>query len=1007
VAGLHTSPALALDDAALPSGGQVTGGSASFDYSSPGELHVHQSSDRAVIDWDSFNIGENALTQFHQNSASSIVVNRVTGNGDPTQILGSLRANGIVMVLDRNGVIFGANARVDVGGIIASTGTINDSAFMAGGNVSLSDIDTGGGVINHGMISVADAGLAAFVAPAVANSGIITARLGRIQIGSGESATLDLYGDGLLEVAVSDESMQQAISNTGVLHADGGTIQITAAAAKGIVNSIINVDGVVSASSTTVEGGKIILHGGKITVAKDAFIDASSTVAGGGSVVVYADDDAYIAGSIKASGSTDDNGGFIETSATNRVTIADSASINTGGGQWLIDPTNFTIANSGGDITIATLAAQLAFNNVTIETADTGSDAGDIFVQNTLTWTGNKTLSLKAHRNIEVNGAITNAGGGSLHLRADKTGTGTGTVIFGASGSVAMSGGGRTDLYYNPASYAAPTNYAGNVTGTNTAWMLVNDVNQLQAMNTNLAGAYALGKDIDASATAAWNAGAGFATIATFTGKFDGLGHTISNLTINRPTTDYVALFRIGGSASISNVGLVDASITGQANVGALVARMVSSNTISNSYSTGTVTGVSDVGGLVGYSTGTISNSYSSATVSGGSLAGGLVGSVSGSITNSYATGAVSGGGTIGGLAAYLNTGGTIDRSYATGQVSSTSTYTGGLVGRQNSSTITNSYATGAVSGVNSVGGLVGSASNATISTSYATGTVSSTGTTTGGLVGYNNNGSSITNSYATGNVSSTSSFVGGLVGSNNNGSTITNSYATGAVTGAGSVGGLAGTNSTGTVTNSYWNTQTSGQATSAGGTGLTSAQMMQMASFSGWDISDEGGAGTVWRIYEGYTGPLLANFLTPLTITQADLTISYSGTPFTGGGGLSYSGLKTGDDASDLLGTLLYGGTAQGATNPGTYAISLLGGLYSGQQGYDISYGANAALTITARPVLMPLDIVRIVNAKLSATSTTVPQPDVALIAPDQTNGMPLGGANCLASMNGACIVQ
>lgn len=1166
-AGLHASPAWPLDDNALPSGGNVVGGSASFDYSTANELHVHQSSDRAVIDWDSFNVGENALTQFHQNNASSIVVNRVTGSGDPTQILGSLKANGIVMVLDRDGVIFGEGSRVDVGGIVASTGTIDTAAFMDSGSVHLSDIDTGGSVINHGTISVADAGLAAFVAPTVTNNGIITARLGRVHLASGDAATLDLYGDGLVELAVADEKIDRVISNTGILSAEGGTILMTAATAKDVVNSVINLEGIASAASASVKGGKIILGADTITLAETATLDASSTADKGGEVILYANDEAHIAGTIRAAGSSEDNGGFIETSAIDTVDIADTASIDTGGGTWLIDPTNFTIANTGGNITTATLAAQLAANNITIETADAGSDAGDIFVNNALSWTGNKTLTLKAHRNIEVNAAITNTQGGSLVLRADKNGSGTGTVIFGASGSAAMSGGGRTDLYYNPSAYTAPTNFSAKVTGTNTAWMLVNNVTQLQAMNTNLAGSYALGKDIDASDTVNWNAGAGFNPIGNnstndqwsrFRGSFDGLGHTITGLTINRPTTDYVGLFGYTGPGTgvLRNVQMDNAQITGKNYVGALVGYNYDLG-ISNTTTSGTVSGTNYVGGLVGSMRGAISNASSTSDVNAASYVGGLVGYAQDNVTisNSHATGAVtSTGNYVGGLVGQMRNNTTITNSYATGNVSGAGSV-GGLLGYAyyNTSTIANSYATGDVSGTgNGVGGLIGYAPGATITDSHATGNVSGK-EATGGLIGGIdiNIGSSITNSYATGNVIGTNyvggllgyvpagvssatinnsfamgsatgvNYVGGLVGYmrgtvNNSYATgavagtshiggllgytysvtnVSNSYSTGSVTGTSSLGGLIGSNfGTINVSNSYWNTQTSGRATSAGGAsavGLTTAQMKQMSSFSGWNIANTGGAGTIWRIYEGYTAPLLSNFLTPLTVTAADASTTYNGTAF-GGGNATYSGFKAGDSAASLLGTLIYGGTSQGAVNAGTYGITLAGGLDSGQQGYDISYAATPAtltigkrditatvhndtraygdanptwdwsdvtwnnlansedgsvldalllsseagaaseggsyaitltgfadnnynltgyalgkLTVGAKPVL-PSDAARIVNAKLSATSTSAPHSDVHLVAKDDAARPTNVSVGCLTAMvGGGCIVR
>lgn len=925
VSALPFYSANALDDGALPSGGNVTGGSASLNYGDD-RLDIHQTTDRAIIEWDSFNIGKGATTQFHQPGSESLAVNRITGGGiDPTRILGSLIANGKVIVLDPNGVIFGQNSVIDVGGIIASTGNINDNAFMAGSpTLDITGADTGGAVVNEGTITVAEAGIAAFVAPTVINNGVIQAKLGKVSLASGDKATLDLYGDGLVEIAVDGPANEALIENTGEIWAAGGTVLMSAQAAGEAINSLVNLDGLVDVSSVHVEDGRIIVNGGNINVTQQAVLDASG--AEGGSVELYAQDRTYVAGSILADGGA---GGFIETSADGTVDIADSARIDTGGGTWLIDPTDFTIADSGGNITTSALATQLASNNITIETAAAGSDAGDIFVDSALSWTGANTLTLRAHRNIEVNQAITNTTGGSLHLRADKEGSGTGTVTFGASGAIALSGGGRADLYYNPIAYTAPTDYSGNITGTHTAWMLVNNVTQLQAMNTSLAGAYALGKDIDASGSAAWNAGAGFLPVGTnatkFTGKFDGLGHTIADLTISRSGTDYIGLFGSTNGALVRNVGLLDASITGKDYVGALFGYN-EYTTIYNSYSTGSVSGASRVGGITG-SNNTSSNFYS---------------------------------------------------NYSTATVNSSGHYAGGLAG--------------------------GNWNSAILRDSYATGTVTGSGQFTGGLSGINGNSATITDSYASGTVFGNIN-VGGLVGTN--GAIITNSYSYGSVSGNSNVGGLVGAN-TATVTNSYWNTQTSGRAASAGGTGLTTAQMKQMANFSGWSIRSSGGTGTAWRIYEGDTYPLLTSFLTPLTISADNVTVAYTGTPWSGGSA-SYSGFKDGDDVSDLsgTGTLAYGGAAQGAKAPGSYAITISGDFYSGQQGYDIKY-LSGTLTIQPPPPPPQAEIPQSVIDTAISKSVLVSEVPSSPKAADGANSDSTDTSGCLAAVNdGACIVR
>ena len=222
------------------------------------------------------------------------------------------------------------------------------------------------------------------------------------------------------------------------------------------------------------------------------------------------------------------------------------------------------------------------------------------------------------------------------------------------------------------------------------------------------------------------------------------------------------------------------------------------------------------------------------------------------------------------------------------------------------------------------------------ISNSYSTGSVSGT-SFVGGLAGVNYTNSAITNSYSTASVSGSGARVGGLVGDLYSASTINNSYSVGTVvSGGGYVGGLLGYNIGGTITNSFWNTTTSGQATSVGGTGLTNAQMQQFASFAAWNtptttIANTGGSGAVWRIYEGHTYPLLNSFLTPLSISASDTSVTYNG------------GSQSGN-AFTLIGNVF--GAAATQRNVGFY-----NGYYSNQQGYDLT-GDN--LTITAKSVTL-----------------------------------------------------
>jgi hypothetical protein len=216
-----------------------------------------------------------------------------------------------------------------------------------------------------------------------------------------------------------------------------------------------------------------------------------------------------------------------------------------------------------------------------------------------------------------------------------------------------------------------------------------------------------------------------------FSGTFDGNGHKITNFTI---TTDYDhGLFGTITGGSIKNLGIENCSVSGY--YAGCLAGFISSGTISNCYSTGSVSGGSScayIGNLVGENWGTISDCYSTGSVSGASNSvylGGLVGRNMGIISRCYATGTVSGDGIVGGLVG--NSNGSITNCYSAGAVSG-SQYVGGLVGI-NYSNITNCYSTGAVSGSYDLGGLVGYQSGASTVSSFWNTQTSGQTTSSGG----------------------------------------------------------------------------------------------------------------------------------------------------------------------------------------------------------------------------------------------------------------------------------
>jgi filamentous hemagglutinin family protein len=254
--------AWAIEAGTLPGGEKVIGGNASFDRSQKNVLSIKQGSERLLIDWhDGFNIGAAGTTNFYQPSKDAIVVNRVvSSSADPTRILGNLNANGRVVILDRNGVIFGKGSKIDVGGLIASTGDINDNAFIKGKgkNFTVENI-ADGKIINAGQITIAEAGLAAFVAPSVRNDGLIVARMGTVVMGNAKAVTFDLYGDGLMEVSTSKEIEGTKIVNKGKIDVGGGRVLLTAAMVDDVVHNLINVDKISKSDTFKVINGKIVL----------------------------------------------------------------------------------------------------------------------------------------------------------------------------------------------------------------------------------------------------------------------------------------------------------------------------------------------------------------------------------------------------------------------------------------------------------------------------------------------------------------------------------------------------------------------------------------------------------------------------------------------------------------------------------------------------------------------------------------------------------------------------
>ncbi|WP_336984791.1 YDG domain-containing protein, partial [Acinetobacter modestus] len=775
-----------VSDIQLPTGGNVTVGSAQVSQNN-NTLNVHQNSQNVGIQWDSFNIGQNATVNFYQPNTSSIAVNRVL-DSNASQIIGKLNANGQVFLLNPNGVIFSKTAQVNVGGIVASTLNVTDSDIISG-KFKLQNQGNAASIENYGSV-IANGGVVAFIAPTVINEGQIQAHNGVIHLTAADQVTLKLQDGQLTEYKVEIGTLQGLIDNRGAILANNGAIYLTAKAKDSLSQAVVNHSGIIEANRLSQNAkGEIVLL---------ADMQQGTT---------------NVSGVLKSEGRNGQAGGFIETSAA-QVKIADSTHVSTlsdGGktGTWLIDPTDFSInagsaVQTGSGIGATTLQNNLNSTSVILETQNAGSEKGDINVNAAVTWNKDTTLTLKAHNDINVNASIT-----------AQNQDGKVALLYGQNGKESANYYIKNGAQINLKAGQNFSTQKGTDVSKRIDYKVVTDLQALQNINSALAGNYVLGTDIDATVTKDWGVGAekGFNPLGNefdyFTGRFDGLGHTVSHLTINRPYSYDVGLFGHIDGAVVRNVGLVGGSVIGDSFVGGLVGQSTHQSLVENVFNTGSVQGYGTIGGLVG---------------------GNFDGST---IKNAYATGNVTG--------------------------AQNSTYIGGLVGGNDGAVIENVYASGNVNGTDIVGGLVGDNNHGgTINNAYATGTVTGE-QNVGGLVGNNYYDAEVKNAYATGAVTGNDR-VGGLVGENL-AANIENTYALGKVTGVTAIGGLLGKNVQGVVTNSYWDKNKTGLDSSSGSantSGLTSDEMFNANKFVGFDFDK------IWANADNQTTPYFKDHIGP-----------------------------------------------------------------------------------------------------------------------------------------------
>jgi filamentous hemagglutinin family protein len=492
---------------ALPTGGNVAAGTASISQSGA-NMVIDQSTQRAVINWQSFNVGKEAHVQF--NNGSGATLNRVTGP-EASTILGRISATGQITISNGNGVFFGRGSRVDVGSLVATTHSISDDAFMAGGPLRFERNGSTARVVNEGELSASLQGYVALLATEVRNSGVIVASKGTVALAAGEAITLQLNAQDQLQGVVVDAGDWKAlVDNRHVVEAEGGLVILSARALQSVQGSVVRHSGSINASSMTERGGRVLLTGDHITLQSGssitatgpkgggavlvggdwqgganedrrvfadpnalrqattvtmesgALIDASATDNGdGGTVVLWSDihrdgGSTNFAGQILArGGAAGGNGGSVETSghtlqvgATGRV---DTSAPKGATGDWLIDPIDFSISAGTGAQTTSgigadTLVTNLATNNVTISTDASTAGNGDININASVVSSSANNLTLKAHRHINHKAGVTvSTAGGAVTYWADSDNNASGNINFLGAATI-NTGGGRLTM---------------------------------------------------------------------------------------------------------------------------------------------------------------------------------------------------------------------------------------------------------------------------------------------------------------------------------------------------------------------------------------------------------------------------------------------------------------------------------------------------------------------------------------------------------------------------------
>jgi len=987
-----------------PLGAQVVGGSATVQGQGTSSVTVTQSTGNAIINWQSFNISSGEQVSFSQPNASSVALNRVTGVPSPSMISGTLTANGHVFLVNPEGILFGAGAVIDTAGFLATTSDIGNGDFMAGKYRFDIHGRPDASIVNYGTITATRGGFAALVAPGVRNSGTITATLGSVSLVAGNRFTLDFYGDRLISLAVGSHiastvmdvatgrPLSSLVSNDGKLSANGGRVELTAAAARRVVDSVINNTGVIEANSIGRHNGQIVLSAAqgasglpKQTIKLSGTISAAGRKSGqrGGSIQVTGQNIEVKHASLDASGSA--GGGTVLIGAGPQGTALPQAATVVIGAATRIDA-DATGAGNGGQIVVASDGRTAVHGTMMAQGGPAGGNGGSV-------QTSGRTVDFSG---LRVDTLASRGASGTWLVDATRltVGAAAARTITGdlATTNVTL----QTDPD-RPAGDHSRENRGDIIVAAPIAWSSANTLTLsalrdvtvrggVTIVNTG-AGNLVLRADNTGTGRGSVNLGTEFGSVdfsrssGTVSIYYDPRGESkyetprtygadavVINPSVPNQLTAYMLInnvddLRLMGSNSRTLAGTyalgadIDAASFRGFGIGSTFTGLLDGNgglgrdyTISNLKLSSSASPV----GLFGFigATGTVRNldlRNVSATATGGpTLIGTLAGENDGTISNVTVSGTVHGGKSlsgslVGGLVGQND--GTITLSSAAvnvsvGNANGPDNIAGGLAGK-NVGTISQSHASGTITGGSNsmVGGLVGQ-NVAIITGSSATGAVRGVDDV-GGLVGQNVG--SIDLSSASGRVAGGDD--GGLVGANLFG-TISRSDATGEVIARGSsAGGLVGFNQ-GLITQSYATGNVSGPT--AGALIGVKAVVADDGGLSQPTIAQSNATGNVSGQWAG--GPVAKN---SGTIFQSDATGDVRGGPdsIVSGGlvGINYSAITQSYATGNVSGWMAGGlaGVNQGLITQSYATGSVSGQIAGGLVGLS-TFGSPSAVSIS-----------------------------------------------------------